>query len=232
MFGIRPILILSFFLISWPTATLIAAETERFTIRGGAIFLKADNVSGDVKLGGVTLPGSALSVDDEFHQGLFCNWRVTGNFSLETIVSNPLGINIVAGGGVLGSKFDAVEIDVLPLMLIGRYSPEWNWHGIRPFAGVGAAYLWFDNAKSTAVFDAFGASLALQNPQIDIDNQLRPVLELGLDYVLGDKWFVNATWLYLEGNDRIAVSYSNGAELTSNVSYAPQFFALTLGHRF
>jgi outer membrane protein W len=58
------------------------------------------------------------------------------------------------------------------------------------------------------------------------------LVELGVDYLMGEHWFANATWLFLAGEDNIAVSFSNDVELVSEVSYAPKFFALTLGYRF
>lgn len=74
--------------------------------------------------------------------------------------------------------------------------------------------------------------LGLSNPKIEVDDQWRPVVELGMDHLIGENWFLNASWFYLEGDDEVKVTYSNGAELASNVSYEPQMFALTLGYQF
>jgi outer membrane protein W len=215
-----------------PSVTLYAGQDHRFTVRGGPIYLKADDVEGDINLGGSSLPGASLSVDDELHYGLLLGWQLSSCFSLETIVSTPLEINIQAGGGMLGNEFLAVQIDVLPLMLIGQFTPQWDFYGVRPFLGLGAAYLWFGNGGTTESFDELGASLGLHNADVKVDNQLRPVIELGVDYLVGEQWFANFTWLYLQGKDDIEISFASGVELTSKVSYAPQFFALTLGYRF
>ena len=211
---------------------LYAAEAEHFMVRGGPIWLKADSATGSLQLDGATLHGASLSVDDVVQPGLLLTWLVNRNFSLETMVSTPLQVNLLGEGGLLGSQFRAAQVDVLPLMLIGRYSPDWDWCGLRPFAGIGGVYILFDNAKTTATFDALSASLGLNNPQINVDNKILPVLELGVDYLFGKNWFANASWVYLEGESEIAVNYSNGMQLSTNVSYAPQFFALTLGYRF
>ena len=219
-------------LILWPNSSLFAAEPGTFMVRGGPILLKAKDASGDIKLNNVPLPGAYLTVDDVNHYGVFLSWALTRNISLETIVSMPLKLEVYAGGGALGGEFRAAQVDVMPLILIGRYTPEKDWYGFRPYAGLGAAYVWFDNKKTTAEFDSLGASMGLTNPVFNVDNQLRPVVELGLDYLIGENWFVNASWLYLEGDDEVSVTYSNGAELVSQVSYAPQIFALTLGYQF
>jgi len=41
-----------------------------------------------------------------------------------------------------------------------------------------------------------------------------------------------STWIYLEGENKVTVAYSNDTELTSEVSYAPQLLALPQGYRF
>ena len=216
-------------LILWPNSCLLAAEPGTFSVRGGPLTLKTKDSGGDIKVDNVTFPGASLSVDDVNHYGLFLSWALTRNISFETAVSTPLEINVNAGGGALGSEFRAAEVDAIPLILICRYAPEKDWYGFRPYAGVGAAYIWFDNEKTTDQFDALVGST---NSKVDVDDQLRPVFALGLDYLIGENWFVNASWLYLEGDDEVSVTSSNGAELASQVSYEPQMFALTLGYQF
>lgn len=133
---------------------------------------------------------------------------------------------------MLGNRFRAGEIDVIPIVLIGRYTPDWSFYGISPFVGVGGTYAIFKNAKTTDKFDALAASLGVEDPSIQADDQFQPILELGLDYSLGERWFANATWLYSDGNDEVSVAFSNDTSLISSVRYEANLLALTLGYRF
>lgn len=216
-------------LILWPNSSLFAAEPGSFMVRGGPLTLKTKDAGGDIRLNNVPVPGASLSVDDVNHYGVFLSWALTRNISIETVVSTPLEIDVNAGGGALGGEFRAAEVDAMPLILICRYTPEKDWYGFRPYAGLGAAYIMFDNEKTTDQFDALVGST---NSKVDVDDQLRPVFALGLDYLIGENWFVNASWLYLEGDDEVSVTASSGVELASQVSYEPQMFALTLGYQF
>jgi outer membrane protein len=231
IFNSMRLLALLLVLSLWTAPDLVAAESERFMVRGGPVWIKSDTET-VVKLNGVPLPGSSMGVEDKWHGGFILTMPVYRNFSLETMISTPATFDITAKGGLLGNEFRAAQIDPLPLILIGRYTPEWDWYGVRPFAGIGAVYVLFDNAKITSTFEALGASLGLHDPAIDVDEQLRPVVELGIDYLMGERWFLNATWLYFDGEDKITVTYSNGAQLGADVSYKPQFFAMTMGYRF
>jgi outer membrane protein len=212
---------------------LAAQELFKYSVRAGPVWLDADNVKGDeLMFGEIPLPGSSLGVEDEAHYGLILSWVFTPQFSLETAVSTPFNLDISAGGGVLGDRFRAGEIDVLPIVLIGRYTPDWSFLGIQPFIGLGATYVVFKNAKTTDKFDALAASLGVKDPSIQADNQLQPVLELGLDYSLSNRWFANVTWLYTDGNDEVSIAFSNNTTLISSVHYEANLFALTLGYRF
>ena len=210
---------------------LVAAENERFMLRGGPVWIKSDTDS-VVKLNGTPLPGSSMSLEDVWHGGFILTIPVYRNFSLETMISTPATFDVTTKGGLLGSEIRAAQFDPLPLMLIGRYTPDWDWYGIRPFAGIGATYVLFNNVKTTSAFDDFSAYLGKFDPDFNIDEQFRPVVELGIDYLMGEHWFLNATWLYIEGEDEVTVTYSDGTRLSSEVSYGSNFTAMTLGYRF
>ena len=205
---------------------------ESITVRAGPILVEASSVEGSVSLSGTPLPGAQLAVDNITQPALFLSWNISPRFAVETLIATPLEADITAGGGLLGSQFKAVEVDVMPFILIGRYNPDWQWLGLKPFAGIGAAYLYFDNPTTTAQFDALGASLGAFDPRIEVNNHWRTVVELGVDYSFDERLFGNFTWVHFKGDTDIAAVFSNGASLTSTVSYAPQIFALTLGYRF
>lgn len=207
-------------------------EPSKWMVRGGPAWLETNIVDSSLTFAGTPLPGAELTVDNELHQGFLVSWMLNEHFALETAVSTPLNLSVNLGGGPLGNEFRAADIDALPVMFLGRYNLPWSWHGLRPFVGIGATYLWFRNAKTSDTFNAVAASFGAQGARIEVKNQWRPVVELGIDYDLGERWFTNVTWLHIEGDAKIAASFSGGTELVSEVSYSPQFFAMTLGYRF
>jgi outer membrane protein W len=229
---IKPSIILIMLLAILPAYKTSANDSDSFMIRGGYIRLQAHDVRGNVAFSGTPLPGSSLTVENENHYGFFLTWKINQNIALETILSTPLHLDVNAGGGMLGAEFKAATMDAMPLLLLARYTPSFDWHGFTPFISAGAAYILFNNKKTTDEFDAFAASLGANDGTVEVDNQLRPTVALGLDYSFDKKWFTNFTWIYIQGDDNIKVAFSNGAELLSDVAYKVQFSALTLGYRF
>ncbi|MEH6822621.1 MAG: OmpW family outer membrane protein [Motiliproteus sp.] len=219
-------------LVSNLPAIAFAGDGSPFSLRAGWIRIDADSVKGSVALNGSEVPGATLTLDDVDQGGLFLSWELTPTLAVETLVSTPIKIDINAGGGLLGSRYKAAEAKVLPLTLLGRYTPTWQWHGLRPFVGAGAAYIYFDGAKTTAAFDLQAAGLGAFNPRVETDNHWRAILEVGADWNFSPRSFLNVTWLYFQGETPINVLFDGGVTLHSQVSYAPSFYALTVGHRF
>lgn len=60
---------------------LAAQDSLRYSVRGGPIWLDADNVKGDELIfGEIQLPGSSLGVEDETHYGLILSWEFIPHF--------------------------------------------------------------------------------------------------------------------------------------------------------
>lgn len=102
----------------------------------------------------------------------------------------------------------------------------------QPYVGVGINYTLFFNEEFTSENQALGFS------DLDLDDSLGFAAQIGLDYFVNDKWFVNASVRYIDISTDATFNLDNAGLNLDNapgkvtVDVAPFVTTLSAGYKF
>ena len=123
-----------------------------------------------------------------------------------TVWKHELNVRTATGTTRLG------EVSHLPptISLQYHFNPDGR---VRPYVGLGVNY--------TLLFDE-------EPDALSVDNSFGPAAQLGLDYSLNDKWFVNVSACYID----IDADARLGTASIGTVEVDPIVYGLHVGYRF
>jgi outer membrane protein len=168
-----------------------AQSAGQWTAKFGANKLTPKVVSGDISA--PALPGSKGDVSGDTQPVLVFAYGFTDNISAEMALGTPYehkiyGAGSLEGVGQLGS------VKALPPTLFAQYRFFEPSSVLRPFVGVGVTYVHFfketGSGKMTAITNPGGPPTTFS-----IDNKLTYSVQAGLAVNLGERWFVDATFV-------------------------------------
>lgn len=207
----------------WPGAG--SAETATpWSARFGYARAGFDTAA-NVALAGTTVPGAAVTVDDQSFFIGDVGRQLDGHLTVRIAVGLPLDLAVGSGGslvnyspplsGTLG------RIEVAPVVATLLYAPA-NLRGFRPYVGGGASYAWITGTEpgdvaGLAVDDAWGA-----------------VLQAGCDYEYDEHWsaFVDVRHVFLDLSATGTLPALGGPPIAAEVSLDPTIVSAGLGYRF
>lgn len=201
-----------------------AQSAGQWTFKAGAGKITPKVTSGDVSA--PALPGTKADVRDDTKPIFALAYGLSDNVSVELDLGLPyehdiVGAGAIEGSGVLGS------VKALPPTLFVHYRFAKPDARVRPYAGLGASYAYFDDetgsGKLTALSDIGGPPTTFS-----LKNKLAATLQVGVAVSINARWFVDAniskTWL------KTRVSFSSGQ--TQDMQLDPQAVTLALGYKF
>ncbi len=162
---------------------------------------KSDNLS--------LAPTQTLQIDDDTRPTFDVTYMFRDNWGVEVLAStvwtHDLLVRTPTGTTRLG------EVKHLPptVSLQYHFNPEGRF---RPYVGLGVNY--------TLLFDEEPGALS-------VDNSFGPAAQLGLDYGLNDKWFLNvsARYIDIDGDARL------GSTDLGTVEVDPFVYGIHVGYR-
>ena len=121
-----------------------------------------------IAVGGVTVPGATVHIEDDVTAILDIGYNVSNSFGVQVMVGVPprasaIGKGTVAPFGTLG----AVRLGPVIATAVYRLPA---YRGFRPYVGAGATYVFILKDYDGAVSD------------LDVDGNWGPVLQAGLEY--------------------------------------------------
>lgn len=170
------------------------------------------------------IPGTdkELEVDSDTQLGLTVGYMFTDNISFEVLAATPFSHNISTELGNLG---DIADTKHLPPTFMVQYYFGQAESKLRPYVGAGINYTMFFDEGFNSHAKANGLS------DLKLDDSWGLAANAGVDYMLNDDWFVNASVWYAD-IDTEATYKVAGTEVKTDVEIDPWVFMIGGGYKF
>lgn len=194
------------------SANVLAHSEGDFIVRAGAATVSPNDSSGAVA-------GSSsieFGVDSNTQLGLTLGYMFTDNISFEVLAATPFSHNISATG--LGEIADTKH---LPPTFMVQYYFGTAESDFRPYVGAGINYTVFfdEGSKNPAVSD------------LSLDDSWGLAANVGMDYMINDDWFLNASVWYADIGTTAKYKFS-GTQYSTDVDIDPWVFMIGGGYNF
>lgn len=187
------------------------------TVRAG-IASVVPNDSSDKILGSQ----SELAVNSNTQLGLTLGYMFTDNISFEVLAATPfshkISIDLLGLGDIAETKH------LPPTFMVQYYFGEAN-STFRPYVGAGLNYTTFFDES----FNGTGSSATLTD--LKLDDSWGLAANAGVDYMLNDSWFLNASVWYANIETTATYKYGGAAQST-DVKINPWVFMIAGGYKF
>ncbi len=151
------------------------------------------------------------------------------NFAVELILGtakhnvNTVGSDISAVGGGTSVNVDLGEVWLLPPTLTFQYHRE-VFDNFKPYVGAGVNYTIFYNEDEGSVVKG-----------ISYDNSFGIATQIGFDYMINEKFFLNADFKYIFLSTDVEVDADNlasGLVIPAEVDINPAILGFGIGMKF
>jgi outer membrane protein len=188
-----------------------------------------------------TLDGSGSTVGPSDTLGIAYTRFLTDNLSVTADAGIPPKFTLTGTGtlGPVGKIGTANQLS--PAVLLKWHFLESNAK-IRPFVGVGATYVWYDNIKTTDRFQQYisnamsGGATTAGRTSIELESSFAPVLNAGVTYAIDDKWSLNfsASYIPLKTTAKLTTVMPTNAVVKSETKLTlnPLVTFLSVGYKF
>ena len=166
----------------------LAVEKGDWIFHARAININPNDDSSLIRVDGAGVPGTAVSVDDNFSLDLSLAYMVSDHWAVELLADLSSSHTVAAQGlGALGvpDGTDVVEANVLPPTLFFQYQFR-PTEKVRPYFGIGVNHtLFFNDELTQAAKDVLGAS------RLELDSSFGVGAQFGVDFEMKNDWFFN-----------------------------------------
>ena len=191
----------SLFALALAAPVAHAHEAGDILIRAGAITVNPKADSGHVKvdqgpLAGTNLGGKATMSSDT-QLGLNFAYMITNHIGIELLAATPFEHDVKIKNTALGAANGKLgTLKHLPPTLSVVYYPLDNKSAFQPYVGAGINYTW--------IYDEHVGSRAEQAgfSNFKAENSWGWAAQIGADYMINDKWMINAQARYPAGSTR------------------------------
>lgn len=196
-----------------------AYDQGDWVVRVGVTTVAPDDSSSNVIVDGADL-GVGVNVDSNSQLGLNFVYFFSPQLAIEVLAATPFSHDIALDTvGALGNT------QQLPPTVSANYYFADPSAKFQPYVGVGVNYTIFFNEEFTSANTSAGFS------ELDLDNSFGLAAQVGFDYMLNDKWLVNASVRKVD-IDTEASFVLNGSPGNVNVSIDPWVYSIMAGYRF
>lgn len=207
------------------TVTPLALNGDgKWLLRAGAARLELDDTL-SLTVGGAPFAGASLATDPHWTPVVQFGRRLTDKFAVVATLGLPPEID-ASGGGTAAAFGKLAEVKYGPSALTVQYQPlTTGW--FRPYVGLGATYMIMFSTKDSILTN------------VDMENDLAPVVELGADLMVNDGYgfFVEAKkgWLETTATGNVSPAAGPplaGAPVVGQAEIGPMVYSLGAVFRF
>jgi outer membrane protein len=155
-----------------------------------------------------------VSVDDGYSASFTVSWMWTDNWAIDVLAAWPFKHDITLNSD--GSKVASVQHLPPTVSLQYHFLPQSLF---QPYVGLGLNYTYFFDEKTTG---------ALEGEKLDVDSSFGIAAQLGVDFMINEKWFLNAEARWADIAPDATVSGTNLGE----VDISPWILSANFGFRF
>ncbi|NDJ83524.1 outer membrane protein OmpW [Vibrio campbellii] len=162
-----------------------------------------------------------LEVNSDTQLGLTFGYMFTDNISLEVLAATPFSHDISTD--LVGKDIGSTK-HLPPTVMVQYYFGD-SQSKFRPYVGAGLNYtIFFDEG-----FNSTGKGAGLSD--LKLDDSFGLAANVGVDYMINDKWFLNASAWY--ANIETEATYkAGGAKQKTDVEINPWVFMISGGYKF
>ena len=173
----------------------LAVDKGDWIFHARAINVSPNDDSSLIKVDGAGVPGTGVSVDDNYSLDLSLAYMISDHWAIELLADLSSKHNVAAHGLVdLGvpNGTDVVETNVLPPTVFLQYQFR-PTEKVRPYFGLGLNHTLFFSEKLTpAAKDVLGAN------QLKLDSSFGLGAQFGIDFEMNNDWFFNIDVKYIQ----------------------------------
>lgn len=230
----KSLLSASLFALALAAPIAHAHEAGDILVRAGAITVNPDADSGSVKvdqgpLAGTNLGGKAtLSSDTQL--GLNFAYMLTDHVGIELLAASPFSHDVKIKNTSLGAANGKLgSLKQLPPTLSVVYYPLSSTSKFQPYVGAGINYTWiYDESLS-------GSAKQAGFSNFKAENSWGWAAQVGADYMITDKWMINAQVRYIDISTKATVDNNElgaGTRAKVNVDVDPMVYMVGVGYKF
>lgn len=211
-----------------------AHQVGDIIVRAGAVTVDPREDSGRLNLDGAAAGGTSATLDSDTQLGLNFAYMLTDKVGIELLAATPFSHEVGVKGvsaltGIPGLDGKLADIKHLPPTVSVVYYPLANGSAFQPYVGVGLNYTTFFQEDLSSARKAQGFS------SLELDDSFGLAFQVGADYMLSDKWMVNAQVRYIDIDTEATVKGPTalGVQKTKvDVDVDPWVYMVGLGYKF
>ena len=199
-----------------------AHDAGDFYMRFGFSNVDPDDPNGDIDLTAVdpALGRPDITVDDAWSFTFTGSYQYTANWAVELLAAYPFEHDIkVDGLGKVG------KTKHLPPTLSLQYHFLHD-ATFQPYVGAGINYTLFFDDEADGTLDALDGDLSIE------DNSFGWAAQVGADWMLTDKWFLNADLRYIAIDTKAKVTIPGVGSIKEDVDIDPWVYGINVGFKF
>ena len=224
----------SLFALALAAPVAHAHQAGDILVRAGAITVNPEADSGKVKvdqgpLAGTNLGGKATMSSDT-QLGLNFAYMITNHVGIELLAATPFEHDVKIKNTALGAANGKLgSLKHLPPTLSVVYYPLDNKSAFQPYVGAGINYTWIYDEHVGGRAEQAGFS------NFKAENSWGWAAQIGADYMINDKWMINAQARYIDISTKATVdnnALGQGTRAKVNVDVDPMVYMVGIGYKF
>lgn len=197
-----------------------AFEKGDFIARVGIANVSPDESTSNVFVGGAD-QGVSLEIGNDTQLGLNFAYFLTDRINVEVLAATPFTHDVSFNNGArLG------EVTHLPPTVSVNYYLNAPSSAFQPYAGIGLNYTFIFDEEFSAANEAAGLS------DLSLDNSFGLAAQIGADYMIDEKWFINAAvrWIDIDTEATFSAGADRGS--VNSIQIDPMVYMASIGYKF
>ena len=164
---------------------------------------------------------------DDTQLGLNFAYFLTDRINIEVLASTPFTHDVDFGtNDPLGTGNQLGEVTHLPPTISLNYYFNDPSSAFQPYAGIGLNYTIIYEESFTGANKAAGLS------DLELDNSFGLAAQIGVDYMLSDKWFVNGSVRYIDIDTEASFKLGGTGGSVDDIEIDPIVTMFSIGYVF